>query len=293
MKMVKLMPIICLKDANLLYIWKNLPIDCLVVRLQDLLCSNSFELNSTFSKIKEMGGIHNFLGFEGNIILSLIMKDDMIHSFTPEKYAFVIKALKPDYFTTVDGETYEKQEKLSLKEIKRCTLETLQLMRLCPDVKPIGQVKGCNRIMIKLHILLLKALGIRNFVFHIGDFKRNGSPDMISRAREYASIIRKHADTLFLYGAGSQKSITEFSFADAYISFNYFVKAYYGKKYVGTKERTYTGGYSPSIVRNNLIEMINNLSRIKSQTQLFEGGLCQWAAVQQDKPKLAAARLSR
>ena len=280
--MVELYPVIKLNEPTILDTWKGLALNCLVVRLQDLICPRSMRLNSTFFKIKEKGGIHNFLDFDGKIILSLIMKDNLIQGFNPSRYSEVINTLKPDYYTIVDGETYEKEELISKAEIKRSFLETRQLIELCKDSKPIGQVKGCNKSQIVTHMALLKSLGIEDFVFHVGDFFRNGSPKMINRAKEYSLMIRKNAKTLILYGMGSQSKLQEFSFADAYTTFNYFVNAVNGKKFVGTKKYHYTGGYSPKIVRENLIQIIKNIANMKKQTKLIIGGVCPWEAEQEE-----------
>ena len=154
--MTKLYPVIKINEPSVLNVWKGLPIEVLVVRLQDLICPRSLNLNSTFLQIKEKRGIHKFLDFDGKIILSLIMKDRMIHGFNPYRYLEVIDTLKPDFYTTVDCETYEKEELVSKAEIKRSFLETSRLIRLCKDSKPIGQVKGCTKSQINTHLTLLK-----------------------------------------------------------------------------------------------------------------------------------------
>lgn len=280
--MVRLFPVIKLSDSNMLDLLKVLPLNCIVLRLQDLVASKTYDTNSTFRKIKKARGAHNFLGFRGKIILSLVMKDEIISKFNPEKYAEIIHTLKPDFYTTVDGETYEGEEELSLREINRCFNETAELMKLCPLSKPVGHVKGSNELQVLYHVNLLKSLGINDFILHIGDFFRNGDPGMILRAKKYALIIKKQARNLFLYGMGSQKRLIEFSFADGYITFNHFVTAFNGKKYIGINKIGYSGGYSSKIVKDNLIEIINNIKRIENQKKLIQGGVCPWEAEEED-----------
>lgn len=279
--MTDLYPVVKVNEPSIINVWRGLPIKCLVVRLQDLICPMSLKLNSTFLQIKEKGGIHKFLDFDDKIILSLIMKDSLIHKFNPYRYLEVIDTLKPDYYTTVDCETYEKEELVSKSEIKRSFLETSKLIGLCKDSKPIGQIKGCTKSQINTHLMLLKSLNIEDFVFHMGDFFRNGSPAMISRAKDYSLMIRKNAKNLILYGMGLQSKLLEFSFADAYTTLNYFVNALNGKKFVSIKKINYTGGYSPKIVRENLIQIIKNMDNIKKQNKLMNGGICPWAAEQE------------
>jgi len=276
--MVTLIPVVNVNDRSTSDVWNIIPTSFIVVRLQDLVSDKTFKFNKTFCEIKPVGGIHPFLNFHGKIILSLIMKDKIISNFNSVLYAYVINTLKPDFYTTVDGETYEGEESVSLKEINRCFNETKNLIPLCPGIMPIGQVKGCNDKQIVYHINLLKSLGIDKFVFHTSDFFRQGDPNMILRARAYASTIRKHVKYLILYGMGSQKRLLEFSFADAYATFNHFVTARNGMKYVGVNKIRYSESYKPEIVKQNLREMYNNLKRLDSQKKLSIGGVNLWEA---------------
>lgn len=287
--MVDLYPVVKVNEPSIAWTWKNLDLGYLVVRLQDLISPHTYKLNKTFYDIKQKGGVHAFLGFSGKIILSLVMKDKLIANFGFVKCVEVINTLKPDFYTTPDGETYEGEEALSWKEIRRCFSETIKLIESCPHSKPIGHVKGCTRMQIFKHITLFKMVGIEDIMLHTGDFFRNNSPRMKLRAKEYALQIRKHAKTLILYGMGSQKRLHEFSFADAYITFNHFVTAINGRKYVGVNQISYTGGYKPKIVRENLIEMIKNINNIKKQTKLIEGGVCPWVEEQEEQDHLILA----
>lgn len=279
--MTELYPVVKLNDPSLRDIWKGLDLPYLVVRLQDLITSSSGKPNKTFYEVKFKGGIHNYLDYGGKVILSLVMKDKLILKFSPKLYAEIINEVKPNYFTSVDGETYDREEKTSFQEILRCVNETKQLINLCPNVTCIGHVKGCNESQIHTHLNQLNSLGIKHYLFHVGDFFRSGSKEMINKAKHYASIIRKKAYKLILYGMGSQKKLIEFSFADAYVSFNYFVKAINGKKYSNHSLVKYTGGYSTKIVRSNLVWMILNLKRISNQRKLTYGGIDLWEAEQE------------
>ena len=81
-------------------------------------------------------------------------------------YDEVIRTIKPDRITTVDGWTYEGTPIASAKEVNRCLDQTRALLALCPDIKVIGQVKGCTEKQIDDHIAQLKTLGIKDFIFH-------------------------------------------------------------------------------------------------------------------------------
>lgn len=266
--MVLLSPIIKLDAKETFDVLKAVPVEFAVVRLQDLVLKNSFKFKKTFRKVVSAGGLHNFLGFSGQILLSLIMRDEIVARYKPERYAVAINSLKPDSYTTIDGETYEREYTLSWNEINRIHSENKQLIALCPRYEPIGLVKGCTEKQIEFHVGLLKSLGIADFIFHVGDFFRYGDPDMIRKARSYSYKIRKHARCLILYGMGSQKRLLEFSFADVYVSFNHFVTAKNGMKFVGTRKIKYTGGYDPKIITSNFIEMYKNVNSLNKQTKL-------------------------
>lgn len=266
--MVILSPVIRLDVKETFGVLRAVPVELLVVRLQDLISKKTFNFNKTYKDVISAGGLHNYLDFHGHIILSLVMRDEIISNLGPEKYAIAINSLFPDSFTTIDGETYEGEYWLSLKEIERIHTENRDLVKLCPKCQPLGLVKGCTITQIEHHIELLKSLGIEDFVFHVGDYLRHGNPDMILKARRFSHRIRKHARRLILYGMGSQERLIEFSFADIYVTFNHFVTAKNGMKFVGTKKVKYIGSFNPQIVVNNFVQMYKNVESLKEQLRL-------------------------
>ena len=116
----------------------------------------------------------------------------------------------------------------------------------------------------------LNSLGIYDFVFHVGDFFRHGNPLFIQKAKAYVTFIKKRSKSLILYGMGSQKKLNEYSFADAYASMNYFIKALRRQEYIGTKTMGANERYSPLLARRNLIQMLKNIDKIKFQTKLTD-----------------------
>jgi hypothetical protein len=271
--MTVIYPIIKVNQPSILNVWKGLDVKFLVVRVQDLVSPITYEYNKAFYDIKQTGSIHNFLNTDKKIILSLVMKDDIIYNFDAKRYIDIIKTLKPDFFTTVDGWTYEGEHKISWSEIKRCMIQTIEIIQACPDVVPIGQIKGCSKQHLSTHISLLKSVGIKKFIFHMGDYFRIGDRKMMAIGKTYAAYIRKHVDELILYGMSSQRRLTEYSFADGLITLGYLVKAIHGKKIIGT--HTQKEKYSKSLVITNLIQMIRNIKILKSQTKLT-GGDTSW-----------------
>jgi len=266
--MVSLSPIVRLDVRDTFDVFRKVPVELIVVRLQDLVSKNTYKFNKTYYDVISAGGLHDFLDFQGHIILSLIMRDELVANFGPEKYSEVINSLIPDSFTTIDGETYEGENEVSLKEVERIHAGNKELVKLCSECRPIGLVKGCTENQIEYHIRLLRSLEIEDFVFHIGDFFRQGDPNMIAKARSFSYRIRKHAKRLILYGMGSQERLQHFSFADIYVTFNHFVTAKNGMKFVGTKKVKYSGSYNPQIVVDNFAQMCKNVESLKGQVRL-------------------------
>jgi hypothetical protein len=268
--MVELSPIIRLDTKDTFDVLTALPLDMVVVRFQDLISKRTFQFNKTYFKIISSGGLHSFLNYRGKILLSTVMRDQMVANLKPKHYAEGINSLLPDAYTTLDGETYDGEITLSAKEIERIHRENQDLIALTPKSKPIGLVKGCTRYQIEYHTKMLKTLGIQDFVFHISEFFRKGSPDMIKKAKGFCLIIRKHARTLILYGFGSQKRLLEFSFTDRYVTFNHFVTAKNGMKFVGTKKTKYNCPLNSQIITENFVQMYNNVKSLKLQTHLYQ-----------------------
>ncbi len=281
--MLKLIPVVRVSEP-LTWLHKKLGMSVVVVRLQDFVSRSTFELNSFFDSVSVAGGLHKYLGFEGAIILSLVMRDDIIAHFKPEKYAQVINALKPTCWTSADGETYDCEHKRAGLEIERCLAQTKQIMELCPGIPVIGHVKGCTPAQILDHCRRLKEIGIKDFLVHTGDFLRNSNNDNIVKVRGFAQLIRREARTLFLYGIGSPRRFLEFSFADAFITFKHFVSATHGIKHVGCKEIKNSKGYTPELIHENFVELQTCLHNLKKQTRLFDnGGVCLWEEVPEEE----------
>jgi hypothetical protein len=248
----------------------------IVIRFQDLISHKTGEPNNRFKKIASTGGIHKFLGYNGFVILSLIMRDDLLEKLTPEKYALIIKGIMPNAYTTIDGQTYEKQESFSLKQIKKISVDTYKLLRLCPNILPIGHVKGCNEYQVVKHRDILEKMGINIFIFHVGDFSRNASSNMILRARSLSYKIKKENNILLLYGLGSPRKFLEFSFADFYISYSHIINANKGICISERGRERYGRGKPAFWSFSNLHYMFKSIFSLNKQTKLFEGGICPW-----------------
>ena len=259
-----------------------------VIPLYDFICNSTAKPNGLFKKIKEAEGIHKYFDYNGLVILSTIMRDDLIKKFIlPEQYEEIINGLCPDYYFTPDGETYEKRENKSLREIIRLISITPQIIKLCQNSKPIGLVKGCNRSQILFHKNFLNKLGIKIFAFHTGDFFKNGDKNMIQRAKLYCSLIKEKDNFLILYGLGAPSRMLEFSFSDMFITYNHFVNAKHKKIFINKKKiKLFKDSLQKDFVYRaalyNFKELSKYVSDLKYQTKLI-GGKHKWVGDKQDQ----------
>jgi len=280
--MVDLAPTLRLDDTSTQTVLPYVKSGIACVRMQDLVTVATGRFNYLFYRIKRAGGVHNFLGFKGIVILSTVMQDPLIKKidkYGAAMYINAINTLKPNYYMTPDGTIYDKvtTDRDALYEISRILILTKVLIRECSGSKPVGLIKGSNEIQVDFHINALKNLGIEDFTFHTGDFFRHGSGTMIKKARMLCSRIRPHAKRLMLYGMGSQRRAIEFSFADVYATQSHFIAAQKHTIYNGCQKVKYNGSYSSSIVEKNFIQLQKNImSIISHQTKLTSWMVKRW-----------------
>lgn len=262
----------------------------IVIPIYEFICDIAAKPNKLFKKIKKRGGIHKYLNYTGIIILSSIMKDELIKKFdSSEKYSEIINGLLPNYYFTPDGLTYEKRENESLLEIIRLSSLTPKIIDLCPNSRPIGLVKGCNRLQILAHRNFLQTLGIVTFAFHTGDFFREGDNNMIKRAKYYCSLIKEKDNFLMLYGFGSPNRMLEFSFSDMFITYTHFVNAKHKKIFVEKKKRKFAKGPVYRAALYNFKELQRYLRDSQCQTKLI-GGKYKWGEETQEEETLLAIK---
>jgi len=250
----------------------------IAVRAQDLIKKGTAQLSELFYKIKRSGGIHRYLDFKGEIILSTIMRDDLLMRVSNTLFFDLLEGLKPDYLLTIDCETYDNEYSFSRKQIIESLTRTVELMTLFPDIELIGLVKGCDRHQFLAHYRILKRLGIRTFAIHAGDFLRAGETQT-QRVKSYASLIKEDNNAVLLAGFGCQRKLEEFSFVNGYITYTHMVNAQNGIIFNGRKKtRNHRMGYHEAGV-HNLKQMIINLKDSKNQAKL--GEFITWAEDQE------------
>ena len=74
----RFVPVVRLTDESS-WFWNDLPLPWIVVRLAELV------KNKALRQRVSSRGLHDFLGFDGKILLSTVMEDEILDELTPNK----------------------------------------------------------------------------------------------------------------------------------------------------------------------------------------------------------------
>ena len=132
----RFIPVVSVLDKSS-WIWRRLKVTH-IVRLSELLqCREVLD-----SICRE--GIHNYLNFDGKVILSTIMPDELIGSMEIERLKTLIRRIKPDIIMTLDRPTYiDDPQAISWIEVLRLLKSALDLAKLGLPV--MGIIKGADK----------------------------------------------------------------------------------------------------------------------------------------------------
>lgn len=264
-----LFPVVKLREEETFAPWEETTCPAVVVKTEDLVNPSGRTVQPIVERIKNSGGIHPFLNFNGNVILSSIMRDKTIAGLTAESYAQLINILKPNYYLTPDGETYEGKEHSSALEISRVTNETEYLLQHCPKSTPIGLVKGCNVAQVAGHTNKLLSLGIELFAFHTGDFLCRGSKQDINTAARFVKTIRTKVPWMMIYGCGSRVHFNRFWQVDGFVTQSHFVNAYYHQRMIDSTWVHFNGKVTRSTIMSSLSALDELLIELETQPGLM------------------------
>lgn len=273
----KLIPVIKLSDPDTLQPWAFIDCPLVVVKMQDILSNDGTKFNDSFKEIKSSGGIHKFLGCKCGVILSTIMKDEMLDGCTVDKYVEVIHALQPEFYLTPDGMTYEGKLAAAEIQMKKMLAQTREIMRRCHGSTPLGLVKGSNINQVDYYMDSLREMGIGNMVVHVGDFFYRSKGKEAHRAYLYAKAARAKCKKLFVYGIGSGY-IRQFFFADGFINQSYFMNAFNKKYFEEGRWRRRRSAPNKELMEKNLIGLNKYVENLENE----QGGLEKWAAESQE-----------
>jgi hypothetical protein len=247
--------------------WEYIDAPVIVVRMHDLVTPSGKQFNRIFHKISGTEGIHNYLGYSGEVILSMIMDDKRLRGCTLDRYVEAIKVLKPDFFTTLDGENYLTDIGLSEKELQRMLEESKHLINACPESVPIGLIKCASATQVSEYTKKLINLGLTEYVFHLGDFLFRRGEASVMKAVKYVRIAKNIAPTVFLYGIGSPKHLSRFFFADGFITQSHYVSGFFGLKLRNGHWTKCRDG------KSQVMENLRQIKRVITVLENQQGGL--------------------
>jgi hypothetical protein len=98
-KFQRFIPVISLTDKRS-WFWDDLPLPWIVVRLADLVKDKAL-MQRVISR-----GLHDFLGFDGKILLSTVMEDELLDELTLGDFLGMISEIRPNATMTPDSYTY-------------------------------------------------------------------------------------------------------------------------------------------------------------------------------------------
>jgi hypothetical protein len=244
----------------------------IVVRMQDILTPKGNNFNRQYHEIEEAGGLHKYLDYGGQIMLSLIMQDKTIFGCKTEQYIEAINTLMPNAYTTPDGETYYGEVEVSMDELNRMLCETECLLHSCPSSEPMGLIKGCNLKQIGHHTEELKSLGLDKFIFHSGDYLASGKDRDRMFLLRASKSMHKRVNNIYYYGLTSPKIARYFPHARGFITQGHYTNAFYGlrmKHMKRLKAKRVQRGEDHTWHQHNLI--MQNLQDIKEGIDLVFG----------------------
>lgn len=262
----EVVPIVKLTEKMTYDPWNYVCCNSCVIKIQDLVSKNGTHTNKIYQLIVDGGGIHDYFGWDGHIVLSSIAPDETIFGLSIELYAEIIGDLKPNSYLTPDGETYlgKSNSKISTLEIERIIDDTEYLVKDSTSASPIGLVKGNDLNQIEYHTSFLLEKGMEKFCFHAGDYLYNGSSSTINNGIKFQSAIRKHVPHLMSYGVGSYHSMKQFSQADEFITQSHYTRSFYGEYLVNGKwlKKPKFHSISKDSIMGNLSGLINIASNL-------------------------------
>jgi len=160
------------------------------------------------SKASSMG-LHDYLGFDGKILLSTVMPDELIDKLRMEDYTKLIHDLRPDATMVPDNYTYTDVP------LHQSWSQTIRLASFANDflelgIPAIGLVKGGNLRQIEWIIRREMEMGYISFVMPARELYSEGSldeylPYVLMTLKRNARFHEREFE-LLLYGIGQNLS---------------------------------------------------------------------------------------
>jgi len=118
-------------------------------------------------------GLHDYLGFNGRIFLSLVMPDELIDKLTTQDYFRLIGDIRPDATMIPDNYTYTDDPLfLSWSQTFHLLSKANDFLKL--DMPLMGLVKGANALQIEWTVRKQIEMGYVSFVMPTRELLREG-----------------------------------------------------------------------------------------------------------------------
>jgi hypothetical protein len=188
----RFIPVIRLTDERS-WFWNDLPLPWIVVRLAELV------KNKALMQSLSARGLHDFLGFDGKILLSTVMEDELLDELTPNDYIGIIKDIRPDATMTPDSYTYlDDPLCLSWEQTLKQAAFSRAFSEL--DIPVVGLIKGVIWKQIAWSTERAIELGCESFVLPSRELTELGLLDGVISAIMSVLQKGKRDAQLLLYG---------------------------------------------------------------------------------------------
>ncbi|MBO3804027.1 MAG: hypothetical protein JTT11_09210 [Candidatus Brockarchaeota archaeon] len=216
-------PVVRLTDERS-WFWDDLSLPWIVVRLSE------FVKNKALTQEVSSRGLHDFLGFDGKILLSTVMEDELLDALTPKDYVGMINDIGPDATMTPDSYTYlDDPLYLSWEQTMKQAAYSRAFSEL--DIPVVGIVKGVIWKQIAWSAERAIELGCGSFVIPSRELAALGLLDGVVSA--VTSVLRrcKISAQLLLYGISHPQRWGRGEFA--YSGLSWFIGAKNGYYFKG------------------------------------------------------------
>lgn len=167
-------------------------------------------------------GLHDYLGYNGRIFLSLVMPNELIDKLSTKDYLKLIEDLRPDATMIPGNYTYSDDPSfLSWSQTFRLISFANDFLKL--DIPLIGLVKGANALQIDLVVRKQIEMGYVSFAMPARELFREGqlSSSFPNNPVENALWSLKRASRrlrtnfeLIIYGVGRKLKYEPLSYSN-------------------------------------------------------------------------------
>jgi hypothetical protein len=188
----RFVPVVRLTDERS-WFWDDLSLPWIVVRLAELVRDKAL-MQSVSSR-----GLHDFLGFNGKILLSTVMEDELLDELTPKGYIGMINDIRPDATMTPDSYTYiDDPLCLSWEQTMKQAAFASAFSEL--DIPVVGLIKGVIWKQIAWSAERAIELGCSSFAIPLRELAEQGLLDGKISAVTTALSKGKGDAQVLLYG---------------------------------------------------------------------------------------------